>query len=88
MTDQEHEQAFARYERGEISLETLAARTEMSLLEVLSELRERDIHLQYTEESLREDTPQRYGAFSELDLINIGEKTNAAEDHDLVTGEY
>jgi antitoxin PrlF len=31
---------------------------------------------------------QRYGAFSDLDPIDIGESTDAAEDHDFVTGEY
>jgi AbrB family looped-hinge helix DNA binding protein len=31
---------------------------------------------------------QRYGAFSELDPVDIGEETDAAEDHDLVAGEY
>ena len=31
---------------------------------------------------------QRYGAFSELEPIDIGEETHAADDHDLVTGEY
>lgn len=31
---------------------------------------------------------QRYGAFSELEPIDIDVETNAAEDHDLVAGEY
>lgn len=31
---------------------------------------------------------QRYGAFSDLDPVDIGESTDAAEDHDVVTGEY
>lgn len=31
---------------------------------------------------------QRYGAFSELDPVDVGEETNAAADHDLVTGEF
>jgi len=31
---------------------------------------------------------QRYGAFSELDPIDTDEETNAAEDHDLVAGNY
>jgi antitoxin PrlF len=31
---------------------------------------------------------QRYGAFSDLDPVDIGESTDAAEDHDFVTGEY
>ena len=31
---------------------------------------------------------QQYGAFSQLDPVDIGESTNAAEDHDLLAGEY
>ncbi len=31
---------------------------------------------------------QRSGAFSELDPVDIGESTDAAEDHDLVAGEH
>lgn len=31
---------------------------------------------------------QRYGAFSELDPVDVGEETDAAADHDLVTGEF
>lgn len=31
---------------------------------------------------------QQYGVFSELDPVDVGEPTNAAEDHDLVLGEY
>ena len=31
---------------------------------------------------------QRYGAFSDLDPVDIGEETDAAEDHDLLAGEY
>jgi len=31
---------------------------------------------------------QRYGAFSDLDPVDVGESTDAAEDHDFVTGEY
>jgi antitoxin PrlF len=30
---------------------------------------------------------QRHGAFSELDPVDTGEETHAAEDHDLVPGE-
>lgn len=30
---------------------------------------------------------QRYGAFSELEPVDVGEETNAAEDHDLVAGD-
>lgn len=31
---------------------------------------------------------QRYGAFSELEPVDIGEDTNAADDHDVVAGDY
>lgn len=31
---------------------------------------------------------QRYGVFSELEPVDIGESTDAAEDHDLIAGEY
>ena len=31
---------------------------------------------------------QQYGAFSQLDPVDIGEQTDAAEDHDLVAGDY
>ena len=31
---------------------------------------------------------QRSGAFSALDPIDIGESTDAAEDHDFIAGEY
>ncbi|WP_424016854.1 AbrB/MazE/SpoVT family DNA-binding domain-containing protein [Halorientalis pallida] len=31
---------------------------------------------------------QRYGAFSDLEPVDIGEQTDAAEDHDLVAGDY
>lgn len=30
---------------------------------------------------------QRYGAFSELEPVDIGEDTDAAEDHDLIPGD-
>ncbi|MFA9501232.1 AbrB/MazE/SpoVT family DNA-binding domain-containing protein [Natrinema sp. H-ect1] len=30
---------------------------------------------------------QRYGAFSELDPVDIGEETDAADDHDLIPGD-
>lgn len=55
--DHNREQAFERYERGEISLGTLADRTSLPLRRVLVELRKRDVHFQYSEESLREDVP-------------------------------
>ena len=31
---------------------------------------------------------QQYGAFSELEPVDIGEATDAAEDHDLIAGDY
>jgi len=31
---------------------------------------------------------QQYGVFSQLEPVDIGEATNAAEDHDLVAREY
>ncbi len=31
---------------------------------------------------------QQYGAFSQLEPVDLGEPTNAAEDHDLVAGDY
>ncbi|GEM_PF-441178 len=31
---------------------------------------------------------QQYGAFSELDPVDIDEATDAADDHDLIAGEY
>ncbi|WP_311172620.1 AbrB/MazE/SpoVT family DNA-binding domain-containing protein [Halobellus ordinarius] len=31
---------------------------------------------------------QQYGAFSQLDPVDIGESTDAADDHDLVAGDY
>lgn len=57
VTEYRREQAFERYERGEISLETLAAEADLSVRQVLRELRERGIHFQYSEESLHEDVP-------------------------------
>ncbi|AGB32313.1 transcriptional regulator [Natrinema pellirubrum DSM 15624] len=30
---------------------------------------------------------QRYGAFSELDPVDIGEETDAVDDHDLIPGD-
>ncbi len=51
------EQAFERYERGEISLGTLADRADLPLRRVLRELRDRGVHFQYSEDSLREDVP-------------------------------
>lgn len=57
VTEHRREQAFARYERGEISLEKLAKLTDLPLRRVLTELRERGIHFQYSQESLREDFP-------------------------------
>jgi len=31
---------------------------------------------------------QQYGAFSTLEPVDIGEPTDAADDHDLIAGEY
>lgn len=31
---------------------------------------------------------QRYGAFSQLDPVETGEATDAANDHDLIAGDY
>ena len=31
---------------------------------------------------------EQYGAFSRLEPVDIGESTDAAEDHDLVAGDY
>lgn len=31
---------------------------------------------------------QHYGAFSGLEPVDVGEPTDAAEDHDLIAGEY
>jgi len=31
---------------------------------------------------------QQYGAFSELDPVDVGDPTDAAADHDLLAGEY
>jgi hypothetical protein len=31
---------------------------------------------------------QQYGAFSELEPVDVGEATDAAEDHDLIAGDY
>lgn len=57
VTEYRREQAFDRYERGEISLGTLAETADMPIRRVLTELRERDVHFQYSTESLREDLP-------------------------------
>lgn len=51
------EQAFEQYDRGEITLGTLTDRTDLPLRRVLSELRDRGIHFQYSEQSLHEDLP-------------------------------
>lgn len=49
------EEAFARYARGDISLGTLAEITGLPIRRVLTELRERDVHFQYSVESVDED---------------------------------
>jgi predicted HTH domain antitoxin len=51
------EQAFERYDRGEISLGRLVEQAELPLRQVLAELRERGVHFQYSTESLHEDLP-------------------------------
>ncbi|MEF8826271.1 MAG: UPF0175 family protein [Halapricum sp.] len=51
------EQAFERYERGEISLGKLIEQADLPLRQVLADLRERGIHFQYSKGSLREDVP-------------------------------
>lgn len=57
VADHRREQAFDRYERGEISLETLAEAADLPIRRVLAELRARGVHFQYSTESLREDLP-------------------------------
>ena len=52
-----HEQAFEQYQRGEISLGTLAEQADIPLRQVLAELRERGVPFQYSTESLYEDFP-------------------------------
>lgn len=51
------EQAFDRYERGEISLGTLAEQADLSLRQALTELRKRGVRFQYSADSLHEDVP-------------------------------
>ena len=55
VAEHNRERAFERYGRGEISLGTLTERADLPLRRVLSELRTRGIHFQYSAESLRED---------------------------------
>lgn len=57
VTAHRREQAFERYAEGEISLGSLADQADLPLRKVLRELRERDVHFQYSAESLREDIP-------------------------------
>lgn len=57
VTEHRREQAFERYDRGEISLGRLAEDADLSLRATLGELRERGVHFQYSTESLREDLP-------------------------------
>lgn len=61
VTDHRREQAFDRYERSDISLETLAATADLPRQRTLTELRDRDIHFQYSADSLREDAPDASG---------------------------
>lgn len=51
------EKAFDRYEAGELSIETLAVEADMPLRQVLTELRERGVHFNYSLTSLDEDVP-------------------------------
>lgn len=55
VTERQREQAFERYENGELSLGQLAEEADMSVRQALSELRERGVHFNYSEQSLRED---------------------------------
>lgn len=57
VTEHRAERAFERYERGEISLGQLADLADVPLRQALAELRERGVHFNYSEESLREDLP-------------------------------
>lgn len=59
VSERRRETAFGRYERGEISLESLARTADLSLRETLAQLRECGIHFQYSAESLREDVGGR-----------------------------
>lgn len=55
VTDRKRDVAFERYERGELSLGSLAEEADLSIRETLVQLRERGVHFQYSMESLRED---------------------------------
>jgi predicted HTH domain antitoxin len=55
VAERRREEAFDRYEAGELSLGQLAEAADMPLRQALSELRERGVHFNYSEKSLRED---------------------------------
>jgi predicted HTH domain antitoxin len=55
VAERRRKQAFERYEDGELSLGQLAEAADMSVRQALSELRERGVHFNYSEQSLRED---------------------------------
>lgn len=49
------ERSLEDYEQGKVTLWQAAARCDMSLWEVISEVKKREIHVPYTLEELRED---------------------------------
>lgn len=49
------ERSLEDYERGKVTLWQAAARCDMSLWEMISEVKKREIHVPYTLEELRED---------------------------------
>lgn len=55
VTDRKRDVAFDRYERGELSLGSLAEEADLSIRETLVQLRERGVHFKYSMESFRED---------------------------------
>lgn len=55
VAERQREKAFERYENGELSLGQLAEEAGMSVRQALSDLRERGVHFNYSEQSLRED---------------------------------
>lgn len=55
VSERRRKEAFERYEAGELSLGQLAEKADMPVRQALSELRERGVHFNYSEQSLRED---------------------------------
>jgi predicted HTH domain antitoxin len=55
VAERRRKQAFERYEDGKLSLGQLAEAADMSVRRALSELRERGVHFNYSEQSLHED---------------------------------